>query len=294
MGEAILSGWLNADEGLSGRSFTVIEHSQERCSQLREKYNVTAFSSFEEARNAYETPPEHFNGTREEYAETYPMADLFDIFVIAVKPQVIQEVLEDLGSAYRLSKKKPLVVSIAAGITTSQIAQALPEGAHIVRVMPNTPLQVGAGATVVAAGPGATRADVGQIRDMFAELGMAEIVDESQIDAVCALSGGGPAYTALMIEALTKAGTAQGLTPELSEKLALKTVYGTCKLIEETGVTPEQARIAVCSPGGTTLAALAAMEGEDAMLAGVPVGFSASIEAGIAAAVARAKELASC
>lgn len=266
MGQAILAGWLDAKGDLVPGDFCVIEHAPEKCESLHEEYGISAFTSLAEAHASAAQQP--------------------DIYVLAVKPQVMPEVLDDLGKVLAESASPvPLVVSIAAGITTAQIAQALPSCAHIVRVMPNTPLQVGAGATVVCAGPNATSGDVSLIRDMFAQLGIAEVVSEADIDAVCALSGGAPAYTASIIEALTSAGVEQGLSAELAERLVLQTIYGTCKLMEETGATPAQTRIAVCSPGGTTLAALGAME---------DAGLAESIHAGIAAAVARAKELASC
>lgn len=274
MGQAMLSGWLDADNGLTAEDFCVIEHSPEKCACLRREYGVAAFASVKEA---------------------FCAAGPFQMVFLAVKPQGMSQALEDVAQEMpqATASEAALVVSIAAGVTTEAIGAALPAGTRIVRVMPNTPLQVGEGATVVAAGRYAVPADVAHVCAMFAQLGMAEVVDEADIDAVCALSGGGPAYTALMIEALAKAGAAQGLDPALAEKLAFQTMYGTCKLMEETGSTPEQTRVAVCSPGGTTLAALAAMEGEGGRSAG-SAGFTESVNAGIAAAVARAKELASC
>lgn len=286
MGEAIVSGILNARFNLRPDRIYVVEHSESQRERLAEEYGVKTFPTLKDARVEFESLSSDWSGD-EGYSKERSMADRFDFFLIAVKPQAVPQLLEEMRPNFKYAKKPPLIVSIAAGITTDTIASAFDGNVRVVRVMPNTPLKVGQGASVVAAGPGATENDVDLVREQFAYMGTAEVVDESQIDAVCALSGGGPAYTALMIEALTKAGAAQGLSPELAQKLAVQTILGTCQLINDTSISPEAAREAVCSPGGTTLAALAAMESPGE-------GFSASIEAGIAAAVARAKELAKC
>ena len=151
--------------------------------------------------------------------------------------------------------------------------------------MPNTPLLVGAGATVVAAGSHASAHDAQLVRELFACLGLALEVEEGDIDAIGALSGSGPAYVAAMIEALRDAAAAHGIDPQRAEALALQTVYGTAELMRQTGQSAEETRRAVCSPGGTTLAALSAMEA-----AGLP----AAYRKGIDAAVQRSKELGSC
>jgi pyrroline-5-carboxylate reductase len=144
---------------------------------------------------------------------------------------------------------------------------------------------VSAGASGVCAGETATEADVDYVAGLFGCLGRAVVVDESDMDTVCALSGSGPAYVAAMIESLRDAAAAEGLDPQLAETLALQTVLGTAQFIAETGITPENARIAVCSPGGTTLAALDAMN---------ETGFDDVFAAGVRAAVRRSKELAQC
>jgi pyrroline-5-carboxylate reductase len=123
------------------------------------------------------------------------------------------------------------------------------------------------------------------VAGLFGCLGRAVVVDESDMDAVCALSGSGPAYVAAMIEAMRDAATACGLKADMAEALALQTVLGTARFIDETGMAPAAAREAICSPGGTTLAALDAMG---------QAGFAHTIDEGIAAAVRRSKELAQC
>ena len=204
--------------------------------------------------------------------------------ILAVKPQVMGSVLD---SIHKTVSKCPayaqaLYISIAAGITTSQLRAQLPEGARVVRTMPNTPLMVGAGITAVVSDGGASCEDVALVQSLFACLGTAVLVKECEMDAVCAVSGSGPAYMAAMIEALRDGGVEQGLSPQLATSLALQTMLGTARLIHETGASPEETRISVCSPGGTTLAALEAMNARD---------FSGTIQAGVAAATKRSKEL---
>ena len=177
----------------------------------------------------------------------------------------------------------PLFISIAAGIPTTRLEAALPKDAHVVRVMPNMPLSIGAGASGVCKGAQATNDEYDYVVGLFGCLGRAVPVDESDMDIVCALSGSGPAYVAAMIEALRDAAAAQGLDEQLAETLALQTVLGTARLIDETPLSPAVTREAVCSPGGTTLAALDAM---------YEAGFNDVFQAGVDAAVRRSKELA--
>ena len=210
-----------------------------------------------------------------------------DVVVLAVKPQVMMGVLEGISAlpAYGGGACGPLFVSLAAGLTTQRLESALPENARLVRVMPNMPLQVSAGATAVTGGACATAEDIELVCQLFSCLGCACVVDESLMDAVCAVSGSGPAYVAAMVEALRDAGVKQGLDCGLAETLALQTVYGTAKVLVDTGQTAEYLRESVCSPGGTTLAALDAMN---------EAGFSGVFDAGVAAAVRRSKELSAC
>lgn len=266
MGEAVMGGWIAAQQGLasplSAASFAVANPGCERRRYLEERYGVSCVADARELSRA-------------------------DIVVLAVKPQVMMGVLESISheAAYVGAKEGPLFVSLAAGLSTERLESALPEGARLVRTMPNTPLLVGAGATAVVGGANATAEDVQLVRDLFACLGAAYVVEERDIDAIGALSGSGPAYVAALIEALRDAGAACGLDAALAESLALQTVSGTAKLMAETGQSAEECRLAVCSPGGSTLAALAAME---------EGGFSRSIDAGVAAAVRRSKELGAC
>ena len=204
-----------------------------------------------------------------------------DVILLAVKPNVAPGVLRENRAAFA----GKAVISIVAGLTVATLKALLPAEARFLRVMPNTPLLVSEGATAVTRGAHATDEDLAYAKELFACLGLACVVDEADMDAIGAVSGSGPAYVAALIEALRDGGVAEGLDAELAEKLALQTVLGTARLMTETGRGAEETRIAVCSPGGTTLAALAAME---------EGGFTESLKAGVAAAVVRSKELARC
>lgn len=260
MGEAILTGWIGARTGvaadLTPADFLIVGHSQQRCEQLRHRHGVRVQTDMSGIQAA-------------------------DIIVLGVKPQVLPEVLSQL--APHLEGAPHLVVSIAAGVACATIEAALPAGARVVRAMPNTPLQVGQGATAVAAGATATPSDEQLVCDLFDCLGLAVKVREDQIDAVAALSGAAPAYFAALIEALAVAGEQAGLPAAVAEALLVQSGFGTFDMMRATGASPEQTRLSVCSPGGTTLAALAAMD---------QAGFAASIQAGVKAAIDRAKELA--
>lgn len=266
MGEAIMGGWMSADAApagaLSARNFVVANPGGERRAYLQERYGVACVADAREI-------------------------DRADVVVLAVKPQVMMGVLESIAHlpAYEGGSGGPLFVSIAAGLSTARLQAALPPGARLVRTMPNTPLLVGAGVTAVVGGSAATHDDVELVRSLFSCLGTACVVEEDAIDAVGALSGSGPAYVAAFVEALRDAGAACGLDPALAESLAFETVRGTAELMARTGQDAETTRVAVCSPGGSTLAALAAME---------QAGFAPAVEAGLEAAVRRSKELGQC
>ncbi len=263
MGEAIVSGLLTAScvrDASSHTTYIVVEPASSRRDDLRTTYGLTCVADVSEVECA-------------------------DIVILAVKPQIMGKVLADIAQKAPFARPidKPLFVSIAAGVTTEAIETALGTGARVVRTMPNLPLQIKAGVTAVTGGKWTLSSDLALVQELFAVLGIARVVAESDIDAVCALSGSGPAYVAAMIEALIAAGSRQGLTPDLARDLALHTVYGTARLLVETNRDVSEFKAAVCSPGGTTLAALDAM---------VAQGFDQVFDAGVEAAVQRAKELA--
>jgi len=202
-----------------------------------------------------------------------------DVVVLATKPQVFPQVLPGIGAGLRPGA---LVVSIAAGISTKLIERALPEGAHVVRTMPNTPALVGAAATALAGGTHATDEDLALVEALFQSVGLCVRVPEHQIDAVTGLSGSGPAYVFAMIEALRDAGAREGLAEETSLRLAAQTVLGAARLLLEQDESPETLRARVTSPGGTTRAGLDALEAS---------GFAATVGGAVRAATRRSNEL---
>ena len=175
-----------------------------------------------------------------------------DIVVLAVKPQVVAPVLEGMASGVT---SEHLIVSIAAGIPTALIESKLPEGTRVIRVMPNTPMQVGRGTAALARGSHTTLMDMEAARTLFATTGIAIEVDEEQMDAVTAVSGTGPAYAFLLAECMIEAGTADGLSPELARLITAATIEGAGAFLASSSVAAEELRKSVTSPGGTTEAA---------------------------------------
>nr|WP_314640251.1 pyrroline-5-carboxylate reductase [uncultured Olsenella sp.] len=179
----------------------------------------------------------------------------FDLAVLAVKPQVLPAVLKEL---------EPLlaghaVVSIAAGVALDALETALP-GSRVLRAMPNLPVQTLSGATALCAGDGCTREDVGLARDAFAALGVCELMREDQLDVAGAVSGCGPAYFALIVDQLVRAGVERGLAAGACRRMVLSTMRGTACQLLGSGEHPRAYMERVTSPGGTTAAGLRAME----------------------------------
>jgi len=207
-----------------------------------------------------------------------------DVVVIAVKPAVVPRVLAGLRKDGDDALAAPLWISIAAGVSLARLAGDLPPGARIVRAMPNTPALVGAGATAFAANPAATPADRALAKALFESVGTAwEAPDEALLDAVTGLSGSGPAYVFVFLEALADAGVRAGLPRDAAHRLACQTVLGAAKLALESGLHPGQLKDRVTSPGGTTIAGLARLEAK---------GFRAAVHEAVEAATRRSKELA--
>jgi pyrroline-5-carboxylate reductase len=179
------------------------------------------------------------------------------IVVLSVKPQVMNKLLAEIAPALDGSK---LVVSIAAGVPLAAIERRVGHGVRLIRTMPNTPALVGAGATAVSPGEHATDADLAQARALFDAVGRSVIVDEPLLDAVTGLSGSGPAYIFLVIEALADAGVKVGLDRRTAQDLAAQTVLGSAQLLIETGEHPGRLKDQVTSPGGTAIAGLHTLE----------------------------------
>jgi pyrroline-5-carboxylate reductase len=180
-----------------------------------------------------------------------------DLVVLSVKPQIMDKVLREIGDQM---KAGTLVVSIAAGVDTSTIEDAVPDGVRVVRAMPNTPALVGAGATAISAGKHASEADMAVAKALFDAVGITVELDEGHLDAVTGLSGSGPAYIFLILEALADAGVKVGLSRRAAQRLAAQTVMGSAKMLLETDEHPGKLKDMVTSPGGTAIAGLHTLE----------------------------------
>lgn len=254
MGEAIVGGLVRSGAVAADR-ITVAEPSADRRDALADAFGVRCVADGADALPA-------------------------DTVILAVKPQVIDTVVASLSTGLSSS----LVVSIAVGVSCARLEAALPDGTAVVRVMPNTPALVGEAMSVVSAGSNATAEQTDMVRALFAALGKAIVLDERYQDAAAAISGSGPAYFALVVDALARGGVRQGLPREVAQTLAVQTMLGTARLLEGAGMHPEALVDGVTSPGGTTIAAVEALEARAVR--------SAFAEA-VAAAVRRAKELGS-
>lgn len=184
-----------------------------------------------------------------------------DIVILAIKPQVMQEVLNDIHDAVN---DDTLVISVMAGTTISAIEHLLnPNGDKkigVVRTMPNTPALVLEGVTALAASDHASKNDMLMANAIFEAIGKTVDVQESDMDAVTGLSGSGPAYIFMIIEALSDAGVKMGLSRDVSNVLTIQTVLGAAKLAMESGLHPGELKEMVCSPGGTTIAGIHSLE----------------------------------
>src|SRR5579859_3910142 len=179
------------------------------------------------------------------------------VLVLAVKPGQVAEVLSQIRGSFTSDH---LLISIAAGVTLTQLEAALPTGARVIRVMPNTPALVGAAASAFALGQAARPEDAELAQKLMGSVGVAFELKESLLDGVTGLSGSGPAYVYLMIEALSDGGVAAGLPREVATRLAAQTVLGSARMVLETGVHPGALKDMVASPGGTTIEGLHELE----------------------------------
>jgi pyrroline-5-carboxylate reductase len=180
-----------------------------------------------------------------------------DVIILAVKPQIMASVLGQIAAAVT---KQKLLISIAAGVPTKTIRAGLGKEARLIRVMPNTPALVLEGVTAIAKGQGLEPGDLDTASEIFSAVGRVVTLDEELMDAVTGLSGSGPAYVAIVIESLADGGVKMGLDRATAMTLATQTVLGTARLIAETGLHPGALKDMVSSPGGTTIAGIAALE----------------------------------
>ena len=179
------------------------------------------------------------------------------IVVLSTKPQSRAEVITEIRDHI---SRDALLVSVLAGVTTERLQFALGQDQPVVRVMPNTPALVDEGATAITGGTYATPEDTAKVRSIFEAIGTVVETREELMDAVTGLSGSGPAYVYMFIEALTDAGVKQGLSRPVAAQLAAQTVYGAAKLVLETGKHPAILRDEVTTPGGTAIAAVSELE----------------------------------
>jgi pyrroline-5-carboxylate reductase len=181
------------------------------------------------------------------------------VIILSIKPQNAVEIIPEIRDRVR---EDALVISVLAGLTTDVICKRLKKEVAVVRAMPNTPMLVDEGATAIAGGQYSTGRQVEIAGEIFEAVGLVEVVPEYLMDAVTGLSGSGPAYVFMVIEALTDGGVKQGLARSTALRLATQTVYGAAKLVLETGKHPAVLRDEVTTPGGTTIAAVAELENQ--------------------------------
>lgn len=208
------------------------------------------------------------------------LADECDTFLLATKPHQVRDVLTQLGLA--LGEKSALLISVAAGIPLAVLEDCLPATVRVIRTMPNTPALVGKGASAYSIGSRATADDAHNAALLFSSVGLAIAAPESLLDAITGLSGSGPAYGFIMIEALADAGVRHGLPRHDAIQLAAQTLLGAAAMVLETGHHPGVLKDMVTSPGGTTIAGIAALE-KNAL--------RHALHEAVAAATARSKEL---
>jgi pyrroline-5-carboxylate reductase len=254
MGEAIVAGLVNGAM-FDPDSVIVADPSEERRAYLSATYNIACVA----------------DGAHIVHPTTA---------LLAIKPQQLRAVCEQLVAASTFDPAR--VISIAAGVGTTTLRSLFREGA-VIRVMPNAPLMVGAGMSAVCVAADTPRAEGELVRELFSLMGDAVLLDEALMDAATALSGSGPAYFALFVEELARAGGQLGLAPADALLLATQTLHGTARYLELTEASPTELRVAVTSPGGTTQAALESFEAQ---------GFPKLVTCAVEAAYRRAEELA--
>jgi pyrroline-5-carboxylate reductase len=231
MAEAMIRGLLRGED-FAPAQISVSGPREERMRELRDAYGIEATSD-----------------------NRVPAAA--EIVVLSVKPQILSRVLDAVAGAI---SPDALVISIAAGVPVSAIQSRLASGARVVRAMPNTPALVDAAATAIAGGEHARESDLADAKRIFDAIGLTVILDESAMDAVTGLSGSGPAYVFLILEALSDAGVKVGLSRRTAQLLAAQTVLGSAKLLLETNEHPGRLKDMVTSPGGTAITGLHTLE----------------------------------
>ncbi|WP_413167358.1 pyrroline-5-carboxylate reductase [Capilliphycus salinus ALCB114379] len=260
MGEALLSR-LIAQKIYSPQDAIVSEPQAQRRAVLQQQYGVEVTDDNRKA------------------------AEVSEVLLLAVKPQILDAVISDLAALSLGDTPNPesetVIISILAGVPLSKLESAFLHR-PVVRVMPNTPATVGAGISAIAAGKAVKPDHLERAQNILGAVGEVVEVPESLLDAVTGLSGSGPAYVALMVEALSDGGVAAGLPRAIASKLALQTVLGTAELLQQTGMHPAELKDRVTSPGGTTIAGVGKLE---------QAAFRSALIEAVKAACERSKEL---
>ena len=231
MGEAFVKGLIKG--GYPAEEIIVSDPSESRCKFLRERYNInTTGENIEVVRGC-------------------------EVIVLAIKPQIVDAVVSTFAPEFTADK---LLISILAGVATTTLEEILGGSPRVVRAMPNTPALVGEGAAGLCRGLFASPEDLAFAQRLFETFGIVRLVSEEQLDAVTGLSGSGPAYIFTVIEAMADGGVQEGLTRDTALALAIQTVLGAARLLKESGEHPALLRDKVCSPAGTTIAAVRVLE----------------------------------
>jgi pyrroline-5-carboxylate reductase len=226
MGEAILAGLCRT---LSVKDIVITVRRAERAAELQSTYAVQVLNN----KDAFATA---------------------DYIFVLVKPHDVIALLQENSQHLRPGT---VVVSLAAGLPSAKLEAALPSGTPVVRVMPNTPSLVGEGMSIISAGSNCSDAQMAEVTELLESIGKTVNVDEAYQDSMTAISGSGPAYFFYVVEAMIAAGVAMGIDAAIAKELAVQTIVGSAKLLEETGADPEELRMNVTSKGGVTAAAIA-------------------------------------
>ncbi|MEC3919600.1 pyrroline-5-carboxylate reductase [Nocardia sp. CDC160] len=234
IGEALIAGLL--ESGRANKDLVVVEPVATRAELLAERFGIRATTDIADA------------------------AKSADLIVIAVKPNDVDGVLTELAKAELGDDQDQVLVSLAAGVPTNRMEAKLPAGFPVVRVMPNTPMLVGQGMSAIAPGRYARKEQLTLVTEVLESVGKVVTVSESQMDAVTAVSGSGPAYFFLVAEAMIDASVGLGLTRDVATQLVVQTMLGSAALLDESGQSAPELRAAVTSPAGTTAAGLRELE----------------------------------
>lgn len=234
IGEALIAGLL--ESGRVAKDLVVVETHPDRAELIARRFDVRVTDAVEDA------------------------AVGADLLVIAVKPGDVEAVVTDLAKAVLGGERDQVLVSLAAGVPTVRLEHKLPAGFPVVRVMPNTPMLVGQGMNVIAPGRHVRPEHLALVTELLGAVGKVATVAESQMDAVTAVSGSGPAYFFLVVEAMVDAGVSLGLTRDVATQLVVQTMVGAAALLDESEQNAMELRAAVTSPAGTTAAAVRELE----------------------------------